>query len=617
MPHSIDLFSNALAFSSIAMISLVCQWLAWRIRLPAILFLLLAGIVLGPMSGLLSPDLLLGELLFPVVSMSVALILFEGSLTLKFSELKDSGTSVKKLVSIGAIVTWSVISLACHWLIGLEPALAALFGALVVVTGPTVIVPMLRTVRANVKVAEVLRWEGIVIDPIGAVLAVLVYEWLVATSNGASGFVASLWMFAEVVIIGSVAGLLAGYSFAYCLKRNWLPEYLEILASVALVLATFSLSNQLAHESGLLAVTLMGIWLANDPEVDIEEILAFKENLSTLLISGLFILLAARMDITVLLSLGWPAIALLVVIQFVARPLAVMLSTLGSSLTLQERALVAWIGPRGIVAAAVSALFALRLEQAGYESASLISALTFAVIIGTVVFQSATARPMAELLGVVEREPRGLLLMGANSAARALAEQLKKLNLEVLLVDTDWQNVREAKMQGLSAIRGNPLSVNFEERINLSRFGHLLTLSPRHDWNTLLYKHYQRDFSEESLFSIRSERSVKIERLKMARSHQAILVGSEDMSYRKLSSLLSAGARFKTTKLTDGYHFEDWQKEAAGQKVVFFILASDQKLMAFDYQQEKAPQAGNILIYLDLDPNHTKANSAVAQGSVA
>ena len=253
-----DLFTPALGFASLALASLACQWLAWRLRLPAILFLLLTGILVGPIGGWLSPDLFLDELLFPLVSLSVALILFEGSLTLKFSELRETGTVVRRLVTLGALVTWGVLSLATYWLIGLSPALSALFGALVVVTGPTVVVPMLRTLHAKPRIADVLRWEGILIDPLGALLAVLVFQWLIATGSGENGFLASLMIFFKVTLAGTIIGLLAGWLLALALRLYWIPEYLEVLAAIAVVLVTFSVSNHLAHESGLLAVTLMG-----------------------------------------------------------------------------------------------------------------------------------------------------------------------------------------------------------------------------------------------------------------------------------------------------------------------------------------------------------------------
>ena len=373
-----------LAFGGIGVAALGCQWLAWRLKLPAILFLLLSGILAGPILGWLDPQEMFGPLLMPLVSLAVALILFEGSLTLHLSEWREIGSVVHRLVTIGALSTWAVITLATHWLLGFDWMLALLFGTLTLVTGPTVIVPMLRVVRPKASIANILRWEGIVIDPIGALLAVVVYSFIIASAEGA-GLSQSLLTFGGVILCGSLFGIAGGWVLGSIMRRQWLPEYLHNLATLAAVLGIFIASNQVMHESGLLAVTLMGMWMANMKGVDVRHILHFKENLSVLLISGLFILLAARLDLKALIALGPLVLILLLVIQFIARPLNVLLSTAGSNLNWRERALLAWIAPRGIVAAAVSAIFAIRLDEAGHEGALLLVPLTFAVIIGTAV----------------------------------------------------------------------------------------------------------------------------------------------------------------------------------------------------------------------------------------
>ena len=604
------LITPALIFSGVALVSLVCQLGAWRLRLPAILFLLLAGILLGPVAGLLSPDDFLGELLFPLVSLCVALILFEGSLTLKFEQLKETGTVVRRLVTLGALVTWGVISVACHWLIGLDPGLSALFGALVVVTGPTVIVPMLRTLRATQRISRVLRWEGILIDPIGALLAVLVYEWIAAQSAGDSGLLAGSLIFFKVVCYGTVAGVAGGALMATAMRRRWIPEYLEVLASLTLVLVTFTLANELAHESGLLAVTVMGIWLANARGVDIEEILVFKEHLSVLLISGLFILLAARLDLDALLALGLPALVLLLVIQFVARPLAVWISSLGSELNWRERALIAWIGPRGIVAAAVSALFALRLEQAGYEDAALVSALTFAVIIGTVVFQSATARTVARLLGVTEPERRGVLMIGANAVARALGEVLQKLEVPLLVVDTHWESISQARMKGLRTLRGNPLSAQVDSILDLTGLGTLLTMTPERERNALLNQHFRRDFAAHRIYTVRNERSGASERLQISSRHEGAPLGPEWLTFSKLSSLVSQGARFKATTLTEDFGFSQWQQESGKGRIALLALTPERRVRVFSPAQPFEPAADWTLIYLETEPESAARRNA-------
>ncbi|WP_132781307.1 sodium:proton antiporter [Pseudomonas aeruginosa] len=260
-----------LALGGIGAAALLSQWLAWRLRLPAILFLLLSGIVAGPLLGWLDPDEMFGPLLFPLVSLAVALILFEGSLTLHFSEWKEIGTVVHRMVTIGALSTWGVIALAAHYLLDFSWEMALLFGTLTLVTGPTVIVPMLRVVRPKAAVANILRWEGIVIDPIGALLAVVVYSFIISSGEG-DGWLHSLQTFGGVILCGSLFGILGGWALGIVLRRHWLPDYLHNLATLAAVLGVFIASNRVMHESGLLAVTLMGMGLANMKGVDVRQI---------------------------------------------------------------------------------------------------------------------------------------------------------------------------------------------------------------------------------------------------------------------------------------------------------------------------------------------------------
>lgn len=548
-----------LAFGGIGVAALGCQWLAWRLKLPAILFLLLSGIMAGPILGWLDPQEMFGPLLMPLVSLAVALILFEGSLTLHLSQWREIGTVVRRMVTLGALSTWVVISAATHWLLGFDWLLAILFGTLALVTGPTVIVPMLRVVRPKAAVANILRWEGIVIDPIGALLAVVVYSFIIASAAG-DGLSQSLLTFAGVILCGSAFGVAGGWLLGQVIRHQWLPEYLHNLASLAAVLGIFIASNQVMHESGLLAVTLMGMWLANMKGVDVRQILHFKENLSVLLISGLFILLAARLDLNALLGLGPAVLALLLVIQLIARPLNVALSTWGSQLNWRERALLAWIAPRGIVAAAVSAIFAIRLDEAGHAGALLLVPLTFAVIIGTVVLQSATARPLARLLKVAEPAPSGFLIVGANAPARALGTALQQLGSRVLLADSSWENIRAARMEGLPTYFGHPASQHADAHLDLVGLGHLLGLSPAGELNTLACTRFRHDFGHQRLFVLASglERQ-RSDKHRASDEHRGRLFGSQALTYVQLANLFNQGAELYTTHLTEAFGWADYQ----------------------------------------------------------
>jgi NhaP-type Na+/H+ or K+/H+ antiporter len=413
---------------AVGLLSIACQYLAYKVKLPAILPLLICGILLGPTFGLLNPDALFGDLFFPLVSLSVAIILFEGALTLKFEDLAGHGSMVRNLCTVGAAVTWAVATPVAHYALGMSWQMAFLFGAIVTVTGPTVIVPMLRSVRPSAKVANILRWEGIVIDPVGALLAVLVYEYVIAAQDA---WTHTLMTFGLVLVVGLGLGAIMGYFLGMVVRKNWVPHYLQNTAVLTLMLGAFAISNAIAHESGLLTVTVMGMWLANMKDVDVDDILEFKETLSVLLISALFILLAARLDFGSILQVGWGAILVLFAIIFIARPISVLVSSVGAGLKWRELALLSWIAPRGIVAAAVSALFALKLEELGYAEADLLVPMVFLVIIATVVLQSLTAVHVAKFLNQRAPTPNGLLIFGGSKFARLFALEMMDKNIPV------------------------------------------------------------------------------------------------------------------------------------------------------------------------------------------
>lgn len=559
----------------IAIASLAAQWLAWLTRLPAILPLLVMGILLGPVSHVLQPDALFGDLLFPLVSLSVAIILFEGALTLRFDEIRGLGGVVRNLVSVGMLVTFIVVSLACWGILKLPPELAALVGAVTVVTGPTVIAPLMRVVRPNAAINQVLRWEGIVIDPVGAIFTLLVFEFI--TLRQQAGSLLHLpGTLAWTVGVGLAAGALFGWLLGTALKRVWIPGYLQNFGVLAVVLLTFGVSNALADESGLLAVTVMGIWLANMRDLDISDILAFKEELSALLISALFVILASRLDLLAIKEMGWPLLGLLLVVQFVARPLCIMASTLGSALTWRDRTLLCWIAPRGIVAAAVGSLFALTLQRNGYQGADRLVTVVFAIIIGTVVLQSLTSAWLARLLRVQQSKPKGVMIIGANAVARTLAKALIKQNIPVLVTDNSWEYYRQARMEGLPAYYGNAWSEHAENYLDLSGTAQVLALSPNRHQNALAVYHFSHLFGDERVWAIRSGSALKgrSSSSESARFRRNERLFSEEVTWSRMSSLLSRGAVVKATRLNANFGWLEYLEKHRGI-IPLFALRED------------------------------------------
>ncbi|WP_371230335.1 cation:proton antiporter [Pseudomonas sp. QE6] len=612
-----DEHSTYFAFAGIGIASLLSQWLAWRLRLPAILFLLLSGILIGPVLHLLTPEQLFGPLLFPVVSLAVALVLFEGSLTLHLDEWKEIGTVVRRMVTLGALTTWGVIALATRYLLDFTWEMALLFGALTLVTGPTVIVPMLRVVRPNATIANILRWEGIVIDPIGALLAVVVYTFIAASDAG-QGWADSLLTFVSVIGCGIAFGLAGGQALGVALRRHWLPDYLHNLASLSVVLGVFVLSNNVMSESGLLAVTVMGLRMANMQGVDVKHILHFKENLSVLLISGLFVLLAARLDMSALLGLGPVALLVLALIQFVARPLSVMISTAGSTLNWRERALLSWIAPRGIVAAAVSAIFAIRMVEAGHAQAGVLVPLTFLVIIGTVVLQSATARPLARLLKVAEPVPTGFLIVGANPVARAIGVGLQNAGVQVLLTDSSWENTRAARMENLPTYFGNPASQHAEAHLDLIGLGHLLALSPNAELNALMCMSFRHEFSPWQRFILPSSQdSRRNEKHRVSDRHRGHPLGQTPITYPQMAGLIARGAEVRSTLLSDNFGWAEYQAQHGSRALLLFARDTNGRLHIASPDRPLTPGTGwTVISLVEEAPENAAGTNETAQAAI-
>ncbi|MBL7249835.1 cation:proton antiporter [Alloalcanivorax sp. C16-2] len=574
----------------ITVVAFLCQWASWRIKLPAILPLLISGLLLGSVGGLIQPLELFGDLLLPGVSLAVSIILFEGALTLRFDEIRGLEKTVRRLVTWGALITWGVVTLAAWGLLKLPLGLALLFGALVVVTGPTVIVPLLRSVRPKANIARLLRWEGIVIDPLGAILAVLAYELVVATGQQGA-LLHGLWLFFQAIAVGAVIGTVVAFMLSALLSRHLVPEYLRSFLVLSAVIGEFVLANGLSEESGLVAVTVTGIVMANRKGVRTDDILHFKENLSVMLISGLFIVLAARLEMDQLLSLGASALLVLAIVQLVARPLSVWVATLGSSLNWREKALLAWIAPRGIVAAAVSALFAQRLEESGVAGADLLVPLTFMIIIGTVALQSVTARPLARLLKVAEPGPRGFLLIGANPVSRAIGKALQQNNFPVLLIDSNWESIRSARMDGLSTFYGNPVSSHADQHLDLVGYGKLLGLSPRRELNTVSTMRYRLEFGEPNVYSLPwvSEKEDKHE---VAAHHRGATLFSNEASYARLASLISQGAEIRRTRITEEFDFQAYLAVEDRQVWPLFAIDPRDRIHVFTAEAQPEPRPG-------------------------
>lgn len=502
--------------AGIIILGIIAQWVAWRFKLPAILPLILIGLLVGPISTLFTEDgtklirpiwnekegLFLGESLYHFVSLAIGVILFEGGLTLKRSEVTRVGPVITKLITVGSAVTFFLAGTAAHFIFGLTWQISFLFSALIIVTGPTVITPILRNIPLKKDLSAVLKWEGILIDPIGALVAVLVFEFI-SIGEGQGYTQTGLLEFVKVLLLGFTFGFSFAHALTLAIKKNYVPHYLLNVVSLSVVLSVFVISELFAHESGLLAVVVMGMVMGNTQLPNIKELLYFKESLSILLISMLFILLSASMNLPELeLLFSFNTLILFAIVVFVVRPLGVFLSTMGSNLNFREKLFISWVGPRGIVAAGIASLFGSKLILRGEPGAEYITPLVFMIVLGTVLLNASTARFMAKLLGVFLEKSEGVLIIGASKVSRLIADYLHKNNRHVVLIDNNQTNIEKAKKQGLEAIVANIYSDALSDNIELNDVGYLMALTGNSEINKYAIDKFKKQFGEYGSFRL-------------------------------------------------------------------------------------------------------------------
>lgn len=503
-----------LELAGIIILGILAQWMAWRFKIPAILPLIIIGLLVGPVATLYMDTKLIepiwngekglfpGDGLFYFVSLAISVILFEGGLTLKRAEILNTGPVIGKLISIAVLITFIGGGVSAHYIFGLSWKISLLFSALIIVTGPTVITPILRNIPLKKDLSSILKWEGILIDPIGALFAVLVFEFISAGAGGEFTLVA-LEEFGKIVLFGFTFGFSFAHALVFSIKKKLIPHYLLNVFTLAAVLGVFVLSDAFAHESGLLAVVVMGMVMGNMSLPNLKELLYFKESLSVLLISILFILLAANINMEDLyLIYRWETAALFAIIAFVIRPLGVFASSTNSGLKINEKLFISWVGPRGIVAAGIASLFGSKLVSQGVEGAEYITPLVFMIVLGTVLLNATTARLFAKMVGVFLRKSNGIMIVGASKFSRIIASYLKKYGRSVVLVDTNASNIRLAKEQGLDAINADIYSDSISDDIEFNNIGFLLALTGNSQINDYALERFSDRFGENGAYRL-------------------------------------------------------------------------------------------------------------------
>ena len=598
--------------AGIIILGIIAQWVAWKFKIPAILPLILIGLLVGPIAAeFLSADgtkwiepiwnekegLFPGESLFYFVSLAISIILFEGGLTLKMSEIKNVAPAITKLITLGSLVTFFGAAIAAHFTFNLNWEISFLFSALIIVTGPTVITPILRNIPLKKDVSAILKWEGILIDPIGALVAVLVFEFI--SVEGGGEFTKTAFIeFGKIVLFGATFGFTFAHALNFSINRKWIPHYLLNVFALASVLGVFVLSDSFAHESGLLAVVVMGMVLGNFNSKYLKELLYFKESLSVLLISILFILLAANINMKdLLLIYNWKTAVLFACVILLIRPLGVFLSTRKSSLKINEKLFISWVGPRGIVAAGIASLFGLKLAKQGVAGAEYITPLVFMVVLGTVLLNATTARAFAKLIGVFLTKSEGILIIGASEVSRLFAKYLEANNRNIILIDSNHTNIEASKTMGLKAINGNIYSNKLLDDIELNDVGYIMALTGNSDLNKYAIDKFSSQFGENGSFRLVSKEEMEDE---TNNPKEGLFSHSDD--FISLAETVKTYPKINEIKIKDKAHYEQLIELSNNEKYTIPLFIKDKKgeleIISSYSKEMKSIEKGFFLVYL-------------------
>ena len=628
MHHDTLIFSVAL----IGALGLGAQWLAWRLQAPAIVLMSLAGLAVGPLwaavagEPLLDPTNEFGTLLMPIIALAVAVILFEGGLALKFDDLRDAGRAVRRMVFFGGPLALILGSLVVHYIAGLDWASSIVFACVLIVTGPTVIMPLLRQSKLGGRTGAALKWEGIINDPIGALFAVAAFETVRVANAGDSIIAAAGWIIFAAAF-GAILGIAFGWGMANAFRRGWTPEFLKAPIIFASVLLCYALADMIEAETGLVAVTAFGMTLANSRLAGLTEMRRFKENIAVLLISGVFVILTASLTPeTIARALTWRTLFFLIAMMLVVRPISIWVSTFGT-LKRNEALLLGWIAPRGVVAVAISSFFGSRLmeldeqkmatartafEQSDAEGlfqytpvfpgAASIEPLAFSIVFVTVVLHGFTIGPFARALGLAHKVKPGTLLIGVNPWSVKFALALQNAGADVILADANWRRLKPAREAGLETFFGEVLSEDAEVRLDHARFETAIALSANEPYNALVSSHFAPELGRHRVFQLSSQDGEEEDPRGIGIGARGRTLIRRGRTYDALIRDFYRGWKFARTRLSDHYGLEEFRADRPHSDFVAEIKP-DGAIIFLGPNRE--PRGGDGTILISFGPEET------------
>ena len=549
----------AIAVLCIAVAGVGAQWVAWRLQLPAIVLLFAVGLIVGPGLEILRPATDLGPGLRPLIGLAVAIVVFEGGLALDFRELRHAGEGVARLTVVALPISFVLAAMAAYLVGQMGWRSSLLFGAITVVTGPTVVLPLLRNTRLERRTASFLKWEAIVNDPVGALLAAIVLALMLAGTDKAPGMIALELL--EGLAVATGLGIGAALLVRWLVNRDMTPENLKTPILLALAMGVYVLSNLVMNEAGLAAATIFGIAIANLHVRGIGEIARFKESLVVLIVSALFVVLTANLDRSLFTQISWPIILLTLAMVFAVRPLAIFLATLRTDLTWQERALAGWIAPRGIVAAAVAGIASQRLSGAGLPGSQLVMPAVFALIAATMILHGFTLAPLARRLKLTLGDRPGLAIVGATPWTIALAKVLKEAGTPVLVIDIYPGALDNARREQIPIVQAEILSEHGEDELAGRRVDYVLAATQNDVYNSLVCAKLAPELGRSRVFQMAPAGGDVDEWVGLKREWRGILVGQPPLDFATARKRFRTGWTFVLKDLDDKEHLNDRDKD--------------------------------------------------------
>lgn len=611
MEHSVLLAGGAgqsviFACALIGALGVGAQWLAWRLQAPAIVLMSLAGLAVGPLwsvafgEPLLSPQATFGDVFRPIVSLAVAVILFEGGLVLKFENLREAGASVRRMIFIGGPLAWFLGTFAARYAAGLDWASAVVFAGVMVVTGPTVIIPLLRQSKLGGRPAQFLKWEGIVNDPIGALFAVAAFEFIRVASEGQSIFGAAVFI-SVAASYGIILGVAFGWAMAKAFREGWTPEYLKAPIILASIVLCYTMAEMMQKEIGLIAVTAYGMMLGNSKLAGLTELQKFKEDIAILLVSGVFVMLTADLTPQIIQqAINWNTLAFLACMLFIVRPLSVWIATYGT-LSRNEALLLGWIAPRGIVAVAVSGLFGSLLVDLSREGrfffagADQITPLAFAMVFTTVVLHGFTIGPLSRGLGLARKEKPGVLIVGANAWSVKFASALEQSGIEVIVADSNYRRLKSSRDAGLDIFMGEVMSEDAELKLDHARFSTVIALSTNDSYNALVCSHFAPEVGRHMVYQLSINDDEENDDRGLSSNARGRTLIRRGRTYDSLIRDQYRGWEFARTPLTEKYTLADLRKDRPDADIVAEIRP-DGTLMLLGPNREARGGDGAVMI---------------------